>query len=174
DHEDGERVDEDAELDVEPRGARVVPERGGVVAALGGVAEQVDEQRHAAGEGERDRHGADQAGGAAGKKAEAERGHDAAQQRKEQDEPCPGGGAHPRSSRRSSTSSGRRRRYSATIRPKTWPSWSPSMRLKATRARFPALSISSRQSRITIRLRRISTPTAPTAKSSAESTRYHS
>ena len=48
DHEDRERVDEDAELDVEPRRAGVVPERGGVVARLRLVAEQADQRRDAA------------------------------------------------------------------------------------------------------------------------------
>src|SRR6476659_3295512 len=61
-----------------------------------------------------------------------------------------------------------------TTRAKIWPSWLPSMRLNATSARLPAFSISSRQSRITTGLRRISTPPAPTAKRSAERTRYHS
>src|SRR5919106_1777981 len=59
-----------------------------------------------------------------------------------------------------------------TIRAKTWPSWSPRARLKASSARLPAFSISSRQSRITSGLRRRSTPAAPVAKIRADSTRY--
>src|SRR5262245_11167441 len=59
-----------------------------------------------------------------------------------------------------------------TIRAKTCPSWLPSEREKASRARFPAFSISSRQSRITSGLRRMRTPATPTANSSAERTRY--
>src|SRR5215211_5896060 len=59
-----------------------------------------------------------------------------------------------------------------TISAKTWPSWLPSEREKASSARFPAFSISSRQSRITSGLRRSRTPETPTAKSSAERTRY--
>src|SRR2546423_671038 len=55
---------------------------------------------------------------------------------------------------------------------KTCPSELPSMRLKATSARLPALSISSRQSRITSGLRRSSTPAAPVANRSAERTTY--
>ena len=43
---------------------------------------------------------------------------------------------------------------------------------KAISARLPAFSISSRQSRITSGLRRTSTPTAPSANMSAETTRY--
>ena len=94
----------------------------------------------------------------------------------------------PRSSRISSTSRAIRRRNMATIRPsptttsqaattmttsaKTCPSSLPFEREKATSARLPAFSISSRQSRITSGLRRISTPQAPVANSRAESTRY--
>ena len=61
-----------------------------------------------------------------------------------------------------------------TISAKIWPSWLPCMREKATSARLPALSISSRQSRITSGLRRTSTPPAPIEKTSAETTRYQS
>src|SRR5438270_7729818 len=46
------------------------------------------------------------------------------------------------------------------------------MRLKATSARFAAFSISSRQSRTTRGLRRVSTPAAPMQKISAETVRY--
>src|SRR5436309_1225249 len=46
------------------------------------------------------------------------------------------------------------------------------MRLKATRARLPALSMSSRQSRMTSGFRRVSTPPAPMQKISAETVRY--
>ena len=49
---------------------------------------------------------------------------------------------------------------------------SPCARAKATSARFAALSISSRQSRTTSGLRRVSTPPAPMQKISAETIRY--
>ena len=59
-----------------------------------------------------------------------------------------------------------------TMIAKIWPSPLPFMRENAISARLPALSISSRQSRITSGLRRTSTPAAPTQKISAETTRY--
>src|SRR3954451_23308645 len=46
------------------------------------------------------------------------------------------------------------------------------MRLKPSSARLPAFSISSRQSRMTSGLRRVSTPATPMAKMNAESTMY--
>ena len=89
-----------------------------------------------------------------------------------------------------STSSGSRRRKIATMIPrptttsqaattittsaKIWPSPLPHMRENAISARLPAFSISSRQSRITSGLRRVSTPAAPMAKMNADSTRYQS
>src|SRR6202000_1848579 len=139
-------------------------------------------------EGEEDRRGADDPGEAPGGLAEAERDRDRAEQREEQDQPGPAGGAHPRSSRRSSTSSGSLRRKIATIRPrptttsqaaitittraKTWPWALPTSRLKATRARLPAFSISSRQSRMTIGDRRTRMPMAPMVKRRALRTMY--
>ena len=81
---------------------------------------------------------------------------------------------------------GSRRRYIATMIPRpittsqaaititisanTCPASPPCMREKATSARFPAFSISSRQSRITSGLRRVSTPAAPMQKMNAERT----
>ena len=59
-----------------------------------------------------------------------------------------------------------------TMIAKIWPSPLPCMRLKATSARFAALSMSSRQSRITSGLRRVSTPAAPMVNTSAETARY--
>ena len=59
-----------------------------------------------------------------------------------------------------------------TISAKICPPMSPCAREKATSARFAAFSISSRQSRITSGLRRVSTPPAPMQKISAETTRY--
>src|SRR6185312_4143222 len=164
--------------------------RGGVVARLGRVAEQVDEGGDAAEEGEEDREGADHAGGAGGDQLEAERTDDRPEQGEEEDEPGPAGCAHPRSSERSSTFIGSLRRKIATRRPrptttsqaattittraKTWPCWLPTSRLKATSARLPAFSISSRQSRITIGLRRTRMPIAPIVKSRALRKMYQS
>src|SRR6202000_905408 len=141
-------------------------------------------------EGEEDRRGADDPGEAPGGLAVAERDRDRAEQREEEDEPGPAGGGHPRSSFRLSTSSGSLRRKIATIRPrptttsqaaitltpraKTWPWALPTSRLKATSARLPAFSISSRQSRITIGLRRTRMPIAPIVKSRALRQMYQS
>src|ERR1700761_7782784 len=153
-------------------------------------AEQLDQRQDPADEGEADRGGADDPGSPPRGFAEAQRDQDRAGQREEQDQPAPGGGAHPRRLRRSSTSSGSLRRKIATIRPrptttsqaattittraKTWPWALPTSRLKATSARLPAFSISSRQSRITIGLRRTRMPIAPIVKSRALRTMYQS
>ena len=59
-----------------------------------------------------------------------------------------------------------------TMIAKIWPSALPCMREKAISARFAALSISSRQSRMTSGLRRVSTPAAPIVKISALTARY--
>ena len=59
-----------------------------------------------------------------------------------------------------------------TMIAKIWPSPLPCMRLNAISARFAALSISSRQSRMTSGLRRVSTPPAPMQKTIADTTRY--
>src|SRR6476646_4099991 len=59
-----------------------------------------------------------------------------------------------------------------TISAKIWPSVFPCMRAKAISARLPALSMSSRQSRITSGLRRVSTPAPPRQKMNAEAIRY--
>ena len=59
-----------------------------------------------------------------------------------------------------------------TMIAKIWPSPLPCMRLKAMSARFAALSISSRQSRMTSGLRRVRTPAAPMQKTIAETARY--
>ena len=82
-----------------------------------------------------------------------------------------GGGGTSRRSGRGRPSPRRRRRPSRSIA-KIWPSPLPVMREKAISARLAALSISSRQSRITSGLRRVSTPPAPMQKISAETTRY--
>src|SRR4051812_37665734 len=57
-----------------------------------------------------------------------------------------------------------------TMIAKTWPSPLPCMRLKPISARLAALSISSRQSRMTSGLRRVSTPAAPMQNTNAETT----
>ena len=81
-----------------------------------------------------------------------------------------GGGASRRSGRgRPSTSQAA---TTITISAKIWPSPLPHMREKPISARLAAFSISSRQSRITSGLRRISTPPAPIAKISALTARY--
>ena len=59
-----------------------------------------------------------------------------------------------------------------TMIAKIWPSPLPCMRLKAMSARFAALSISSRQSRMTSGLRRVSTPPAPMQNTIADTARY--
>src|SRR5437764_7329441 len=59
-----------------------------------------------------------------------------------------------------------------TISAKICPSSLPHMRANATSARFAPFSISSRHSRITSGLRRVSTPPAPMQKIIAETTRY--
>src|SRR3954468_21248410 len=57
---------------------------------------------------------------------------------------------------------------------KIWPSMLPHIRAKAISAMFAALSMSSRHSRTTSGLRRVSTPPAPMQKISAETTRNQS
>src|SRR3954463_4365688 len=59
-----------------------------------------------------------------------------------------------------------------TISAKICPPMSPCARAKATSARLAPLSMSSRQSRITSGLRRVSTPPAPMQKISAGTIRY--
>src|ERR687886_834949 len=54
---------------------------------------------------------------------------------------------------------------------KIWPSTLPHIRANAISAMFAALSMSSRQSSTTSGLRRVSTPPAPIANTSAETTR---
>src|SRR4029450_3361745 len=61
-----------------------------------------------------------------------------------------------------------------TMIAKTWPSPLFHMREKAISAMLAAFSMSSRQSRITSGLRRVSTPAAPIEKISALTTRYQS
>src|SRR6266511_5423537 len=187
-HEHRKRVDEDPELDVESRGAGVVVQRRGQLAVRGRVVEEHEQRPDRRHEGGEDRARRDPTRAAARELAKPETAHQAAREREGDHEPPVGGRAHPRRLRMSSTLSGRRRRYIATIRPsptttsqaattittsaKTCASWSPFARPKASSARLPALSISSRHSRMTSGLRRISTPAAPVAKSSAERTRY--
>src|SRR5262245_39126925 len=54
----------------------------------------------------------------------------------------------------------------------TWPSIEPRLRAKATKLRLTAFRRSSMDMKITIRLRRVSTPTVPIANTTALSPRY--
>ena len=98
DHEHRERVDQDPELDVEPRRVGVVPGRRGEAAGVRGIAQHGQQGTDRAGEGERDRGGADDPGDTGGEGPEAERGDDRSGQREGEHQPGPGGDAHPFSS----------------------------------------------------------------------------
>ena len=117
-HEDRERVDEDAELDVEPGGVRVAIERVDELAVVDRVIEQRDQGADRAGKGERDRGGAHPGRRLAREGCASEGDHQAPREREGEHEPGPGGRRHqPRSSRISSTSRAILRRNMATISP---------------------------------------------------------
>src|SRR5207244_6349860 len=59
-----------------------------------------------------------------------------------------------------------------TKKPRTCPSIDPRLRASATKVKLTAFSISSIAIKMTMTLRRMSTPTAPIAKSAALSPRY--
>ena len=88
-HEHRQRVDEDPELDVETRGGGVAVERVGELARVGRLAEQPEERSERADEGERDRRGADPAGGSSGQRPMTERDHQAAGERQREHQPGP-------------------------------------------------------------------------------------
>ena len=176
-HEHRDRVDEDLQLGVDA-GARRRSSRASRHLAVLARWPSSDDQRADRAD-ERERRSRPSRSPRRPGRAACSRGRsiDRAEQREQQDQPAPG-----RRTRRlircsscsSSTSTGRLRRLIATIRPSptvtsqaattitisanTWPASPPCMRANATSARLPALSISSRHSRITSGLRRISTP----------------
>src|SRR5205823_5735245 len=185
-HEDGERVDQDAQVEVVGAGGQPAPERRWVRAVVRRVAEQEREGDDGRDEGDADRRSRQVARAVPGQPPPGEGDRQRRAERREQADP--GGGDHPRRVRSLSTSKSSLRRAIATISPsptttseaataitvsaKICPSPRPWKRENAISARFAPLSISSSESSTISGLRRISTPSAPVKKRNAATQRY--
>src|SRR5205807_3657879 len=181
-HEDRQVVDQQVERDLER--AALDP---GPVREVGGRVPS--EQGQHADEGSPHGTRTDEHGEDAGQAPAASREEDRARGGEEEDQQSERLVAHPLSSLSSSTSSTSRVRKMSTriaspttasaaatvidISANSWPSRFCSWRANVTRVRLAALSISSIEIRITSGLRRTRTPTAPSPKSTALSSRNH-